>query len=225
MTGWTDERVATAKTRWVEGRSATEIAKEIGGGLSRNAVIGKVHRLGLTRDERAKATAAASARTQRQPRAPRPPRPVRPVGEPRPAHRAAASLNGGLKSGTDFIETPSSKEQRARFRKQGLSIVQQVEQGCGVESPDARPFLQGRDCKWPLAGGLVCCNPIARGVYCEGHAAVAYLGDTGRTPSYALIAMVNKTERIDLEPDHRVKSGAHVAANDASPWDSGRDAA
>lgn len=43
---WTDERVDTLKRLWTEGLSASQIAKQLGG-VSRNAVIGKVHRLGL----------------------------------------------------------------------------------------------------------------------------------------------------------------------------------
>jgi GcrA cell cycle regulator len=44
---WTDERVETLKIMWAEGKSASQIAKELGG-VTRNAVIGKVHRLGLS---------------------------------------------------------------------------------------------------------------------------------------------------------------------------------
>lgn len=44
---WTDERVETLKAMWAEGKSASQIAKELGG-ITRNAVIGKVHRLGLS---------------------------------------------------------------------------------------------------------------------------------------------------------------------------------
>ena len=44
---WTDERVETLKRMWNEGQSASQIAKELGG-VTRNAVIGKVHRLGLS---------------------------------------------------------------------------------------------------------------------------------------------------------------------------------
>jgi GcrA cell cycle regulator len=44
---WTDERVETLKAMWAEGKSASQIAKELGG-VTRNAVIGKVHRLGLS---------------------------------------------------------------------------------------------------------------------------------------------------------------------------------
>lgn len=44
---WTDERVALLKKLWVEGRTAAEIAKELGD-VTRNAVIGKAHRLKLS---------------------------------------------------------------------------------------------------------------------------------------------------------------------------------
>jgi len=44
---WTDERVELLKKMWAEGQSASQIAKELGG-VTRNAVIGKVHRLGLS---------------------------------------------------------------------------------------------------------------------------------------------------------------------------------
>jgi GcrA cell cycle regulator len=44
---WTDERVDQLTTLWREGLSASAIARALGG-VTRNAVIGKVHRLGLT---------------------------------------------------------------------------------------------------------------------------------------------------------------------------------
>jgi GcrA cell cycle regulator len=45
---WDHERVEKLKILWQEGRSASQIAKELGDGVSRNAVIGKIHRLGLS---------------------------------------------------------------------------------------------------------------------------------------------------------------------------------
>ena len=45
---WTDERVERLGKLWMEGRSASQIATELGNGVSRNAVIGKIHRLGLS---------------------------------------------------------------------------------------------------------------------------------------------------------------------------------
>jgi len=60
--GWTDERVELLKKLWAEGLSASQIAAELGG-ITRNAVIGKVHRLGLS--GRAKSPSAAAARPRK----------------------------------------------------------------------------------------------------------------------------------------------------------------
>jgi GcrA cell cycle regulator len=46
-TGWSEERVDLLKRLWGDGLSASQIAGQLGGGVTRNAVIGKVHRLGL----------------------------------------------------------------------------------------------------------------------------------------------------------------------------------
>ena len=62
---WTDERVDQLKSLWTEGLSASQIARALGG-VTRNAVIGKVHRLGL-------AGRAAPSRIER-PRLPSAPR-------------------------------------------------------------------------------------------------------------------------------------------------------
>src|SRR3954454_14887226 len=43
---WTDERIERLKKMWHDGATASQIADELGG-VSRNAVIGKAHRLGL----------------------------------------------------------------------------------------------------------------------------------------------------------------------------------
>ena len=61
---WTDARIELLKQLWGEGASCSQIATALGG-LSRNAVIGKVHRLALPRPERKR------ARPPRQPRQPR----------------------------------------------------------------------------------------------------------------------------------------------------------
>jgi GcrA cell cycle regulator len=59
---WTDERVETLKKLWADGLSASQIAAELGG-VTRNAVIGKVHRLGLS--GRAKSPSSAAARPRK----------------------------------------------------------------------------------------------------------------------------------------------------------------
>src|SRR5690606_16642364 len=61
---WTDERVELLKKLWAEGLSASQVAKQLGG-VTRNAVIGKVHRLGLS----GRATPSRPARSR--PQAPR----------------------------------------------------------------------------------------------------------------------------------------------------------
>ena len=65
---WTDERIQTLKTMWEAGQTASQIAEALGG-VSRNAVLGKAHRLELQarpspvkpNDPEAKAAAAAEA--------------------------------------------------------------------------------------------------------------------------------------------------------------------
>ena len=44
---WTDERIKQLRQLWCEGQSASKIAEQLGG-VTRNAVIGKIHRLGLS---------------------------------------------------------------------------------------------------------------------------------------------------------------------------------
>ncbi|MBC7168785.1 GcrA family cell cycle regulator [Phenylobacterium sp.] len=66
---WTDERVESLKKLWQDGLSASQIAKQLGG-VTRNAVIGKVHRLGLS------GRAAPSKPARPAFKAPRPQRPA-----------------------------------------------------------------------------------------------------------------------------------------------------
>ena len=88
---WTDERIDRLKAMWAEGSTASQIAENLGG-VSRNAVIGKAHRLGLEsrpspvrsgeeKEKKAKTAAAAA-----KPAAPKPaPAPKAAAPEPRPA--------------------------------------------------------------------------------------------------------------------------------------------
>lgn len=81
---WTDERVELLRKLWMDGLSASQIAAELANGITRNAVIGKVHRLGLS--GRVKCATPSSAPRPR-PAAPRPQRP--------PAPRPAATMSRG----------------------------------------------------------------------------------------------------------------------------------
>lgn len=64
--GWTDERVATLKLMWNDGKSASEIRNELGGGITRSAVIGKAHRLKLEKRAPGKRRSTKSARPHGQ---------------------------------------------------------------------------------------------------------------------------------------------------------------
>ena len=63
---WTEDRVELLKKLWSEGYSASQIAAEMGG-VTRNAVIGKVHRLGLSGRGKTNSTSAQRPRKPRLP--------------------------------------------------------------------------------------------------------------------------------------------------------------
>jgi len=102
---WTDERIATLKKLWEGGSTASQIAEELGG-VSRNAVIGKAHRLGLKsrpspvkaneKKKTAKKTAAKPAAKKAAPKAAKPAaKPAaRASASPSPAPTATASNKG-----------------------------------------------------------------------------------------------------------------------------------
>ncbi|MEM7731365.1 MAG: GcrA family cell cycle regulator [Pseudomonadota bacterium] len=65
---WTEERVETLKKMWAEGQSASQIAKALGG-VTRNAVIGKVHRLGLSNRSGGASASETAANPKAKPQA------------------------------------------------------------------------------------------------------------------------------------------------------------
>jgi len=73
---WPEERIARMKNLWEQGWSAGEVAAELGNGVTRNAVIGRVHRMGLVRNKKSEPP------PKRPPPAPTPRAPR--VTEPRP---------------------------------------------------------------------------------------------------------------------------------------------
>ena len=87
---WTDERIATLKKMWEGGATASQIADELGG-VSRNAVIGKAHRLGLkARPSPVKAAAKAKKAAAKAKPAPKPaPAPVQAKPAPKSNKNAA----------------------------------------------------------------------------------------------------------------------------------------
>ena len=116
---WTDDRVELLKKLWMEGLSASQIAAELGS-VTRNAVIGKVHRLGLS--GRAKSTSSAS----------RPKRPQRnSVFGGRPARSAHRKNGNGFQvpatGEREIVSRPVAIEAPVPLK---LELIQLTEQTC-----------------------------------------------------------------------------------------------
>ncbi|SNR23348.1 GcrA cell cycle regulator [Paracoccus sediminis] len=186
---WTDDRVETLKRMWAEGQSASAIAKELGG-VTRNAVIGKVHRLGLSNrndepeptpapapepvaEKKADRKPAPAARPEPQPEAPAPADPVEekePVTQPAftPALRRPI-----VPAGQPLPPQPSANE----ISPEALASVREVEKR-------ARKLtlmeLTERTCKWPIGDPATekfwfCGLPSQSGKpYCDAHVSVAF---------------------------------------------------
>ena len=92
-TAWTDDRINRLKTLWLEGKTAEEVSRDLGCGISRSAVLGKVYRLGLS-----------AGRTPKTPKvsAPKAPPQVR-TAEPLPSRAPVPSLSPQLQGGTRTI--------------------------------------------------------------------------------------------------------------------------
>ena len=88
---WTDERIERLKALWTQGMTASQIADELGA-VSRNAVIGKAHRLGLqSRPSPVKPNELGEEPQAASPAAPEPAREAAPWEEPEPAAEPAPS--------------------------------------------------------------------------------------------------------------------------------------
>ena len=173
---WTDERVETLKSMWSEGKSASQIAKELGG-VTRNAVIGKVHRLGLSNrvggegddaapvaDPAAEPTAEVVTEAPPQPAA----APIRPVAkDPIPAVRPKPV------PGQPTPPQPTSSEISAEALANLAEIAKKARRLTLMQ-------LTERTCKWPVGDPATddfwfCGLPTVPGKpYCETHVAVAF---------------------------------------------------
>lgn len=157
---WTDERVETLKKLWAEGLSASQIAAQLGG-VSRNAVIGKVHRLKLSSRGR-----ATSPRT-RQKKAPQPSTTT--TRRPRNTRSVTASI-GATALQMQFDEEAVAETYLAPRRDVVVPISRKLK----------LVQLTETTCKWPNGDPLsedfsFCGNEAGEnGPYCTYHARVAY---------------------------------------------------
>jgi GcrA cell cycle regulator len=141
--GWSEERVALLRKLWTEGLSASQIAKQLGG-VTRNAVIGKVHRLGL-------AGRATPSRPAKRPiRAARP----RPLGPIAPRLRPASHMPAVV---IPELEPVKFADGRA------ASVLTLTENMCKY------PIGDPTEADFAFCGRASACGP-----YCQDHARVAY---------------------------------------------------
>ena len=158
--GWTEERVELLKKLWSDGLSASQIAGRLGE-VTRNAVIGKVHRLGLA--GRATTSRVRSAR----PRNRMSHLPLRPT---RVQYRTHGNV--ALKPVYSPVERPMV----------ALSIVPNVIEEPDMPAPLRLPLLDLREssCRWPIGDpqdeNFYFCGHQKRtgSAYCEHHAKVAF---------------------------------------------------
>ncbi len=167
---WTDERVEKLKKLWSEGLSASQIAAQLGG-VSRNAVIGKVHRLNLP--GRAKAGGTQSASRPKRPAAAAAPRPATFAARPAVARPAARPVGNAI----------AKEEMDADFGAQRDQLPVPANAN-GVVVPMSRKLeltqLTERTCKWPIGDPLnddfhFCGNESPdNSPYCTYHQRLAY---------------------------------------------------
>ncbi|MCP1336228.1 GcrA family cell cycle regulator [Futiania mangrovi] len=158
---WTEERVALLKKLWAEGWSASQIARELGE-VTRNAVIGKVHRLGIARRDAA-------------------PRPSRPEARTSAARKPATASKSEARARTAEAAParPAARTQTARPVAAKPVIptrYEVVERG----KPLSLMELNDRTCKWPIgnpgdADFSFCGESVVSGhPYCQEHLLRAY---------------------------------------------------
>lgn len=186
---WTDERIDRLKTMWEKGLTASQIAEDLGG-VSRNAVIGKAHRLGLqSRPSPVKAneTTAATPKTA-------PARVASPPPPPPPPPAASRSII------PPYVPQAPSGPTGAQLRSVGPGGF--LRQGPGDQAPPSTPApprrlvpakpapemadkttlldLNDKICKWPLGHPgepdfHFCGNTVNPGFpYCVQHCGQAY---------------------------------------------------
>jgi GcrA cell cycle regulator len=158
---WTDEIVEQLKQHWIDGKSASQIAGLLGNGVTRNAVIGKVHRLGLA--GRAKTPSTSVPRPRRLA-----PPPVHRVAGPRLSSPAPRMMRGA----TAFALAPEALSELER-QEEFESVVLPMSLRVTIVE------LKESMCRWPLGDPATsefryCGSPAASGPYCTYHGGLAY---------------------------------------------------
>jgi GcrA cell cycle regulator len=176
--GWTEERVELLKKLWMEGLSASQIAAVLGEGVTRNAVIGKVHRLKLS--GRAKpASAAPRVRSASRPSSPGARRVSSPSGRSSMGSMMQRRPMGGG-GGGGAIHGATALKISEEFETVAYQMPQVEELFIPVEERLTLLQLNEHTCKWPIGDPLTpefyfCGQAHDEGrPYCEFHSRRAY---------------------------------------------------
>ena len=190
---WSDERVAVLKKMWLEGNSASEIAKELGN-ITRNAVIGKVHRLGLsnrdTNVSKAGVTIEKSIKGLKRGRPPKINKEPKKRGRPQkiiqPKDLNDTTLERGKPisaSGTTERSNDSRLEVVSDLSEETLKDLLKVEM---KSKKISLMDLTERTCKWPIGDPATdefwfCGHEAEPGKpYCKTHISIAFQPITQR---------------------------------------------
>lgn len=161
---WTEQRIETLRKLWGQGQTASQIAAILGG-VTRNAVIGKAHRLGLTgRPSPIKRETSGNVQPKRRATAGQPARRMQQPNQPIPQTRHA----------TQPLNAPSAQVSQPQPRAEATPPAP-------AKSSAPRAAHGGsKSCSWPMgdpkqAGFHFCGEPAEPGrPYCNQHCHIAY---------------------------------------------------
>jgi GcrA cell cycle regulator len=194
---WTEERIERLKKMWHDGATASQIADELGG-VSRNAVIGKAHRLGL--EQRPSPVKPGDEKDVKKPAAAAPAAAAPKTAAPKAESPKAAAPAPAAAAPPQSAQPQRPSAQELQYRSIGPGGF--VRQGPGDQQapiPPAPPrrlvpakpspevadktaliYLNDRICKWPMGHPgepdfYFCGEPANPGFpYCVQHCGVAY---------------------------------------------------
>lgn len=178
---WTQEQTERLTELWKQGATATEIALELGGGITRNAVCGKIDRLGLSGKRRAHkmrvARKAGSVAAAPKPKAP----PMQPLDRLKSGIDAQVNaINRSKKiSGPPTIKE-DFKARLADVDSRRLTIIELMAMECRWADEDRNEDGQHTFCGNPTGDGSSYCPAhaaLARGVGTASERAVAPILD------------------------------------------------
>ena len=188
---WTDERIERLKKMWADGATASQIADELGG-VSRNAVIGKAHRLGLEqrpspvkpgeeKEAKKPAPVAAAPAPKAAPKADIPERPIVPAAPQSPPaiNRSAPEMQYRSIGPGGFIRQGPGDQQPPIPPAPPRRLVP-AKPSPEVADKTSLLDLNDRICKWPIGHpgepDFHFCGQAANPgfPYCVQHCGVAY---------------------------------------------------